>query len=51
MNATLVACEVVDSKLSSAPGFLLKVDIEKAYDHGNWAFLFMVVGKIGFSKR
>ncbi|RVW36941.1 hypothetical protein CK203_094914 [Vitis vinifera] len=34
LDAVLIVSEVVDSRLkSNIPGFLLKMDIEKAYDH------------------
>ncbi|WMV49661.1 hypothetical protein MTR67_043046 [Solanum verrucosum] len=40
MNAILIANECVDVRdLNKVPGVLCKLDIEKAYDHLNWNFL------------
>ncbi|WMV26209.1 hypothetical protein MTR67_019594 [Solanum verrucosum] len=32
-------------------GLLCKLDIQKAYDHVNWAFLLNVLRQMGFGKR
>ena len=52
LDAVLIANEVVDSRLkSNIPSFLLKVDIEKVYDHVNWDFLLSVMFKMGFGEK
>ena len=63
MDAVLIANKVIDSILKSNRGAILckfffffflseailcKLDIEKAYDHVDWAFLLAVLGKMGF---
>ena len=45
----LIANEAIDSILKRNRGAILcKLDIEKAYDHVDWAFLLAVLGKMGF---
>ena len=52
LNAVLIAGEAVDSRLkSNIPGFLLKMDIEKLYDHVNWDFLLSIMSKMGFGEK
>ena len=47
----LIVSEAIDSRLkSNIPGLLLKMDIEKAYDHLNWDFLLSVMSKMGFGQ-
>ncbi|XP_055814706.1 uncharacterized protein LOC129884434 [Solanum dulcamara] len=42
MDAALIANEVIDSRLNlKKPVILCKLDIEKAYDHVNWGFLWI----------
>ncbi|WMV11476.1 hypothetical protein MTR67_004861 [Solanum verrucosum] len=49
MDAILVANECVDVRtISKVPGILCKLDIEKAYDHLNWEFLWSTLGRMGF---
>ena len=52
LNAVLIVSEAVDSRLkSNIPGFLLKMDIEKVYDHVNWDFLLSIMSKMGFGEK
>lgn len=52
MDAALVANEVVNTRLKKKiPGILCKLDIEKAYDHVNWAFLIQILKGMGFGRN
>lgn len=52
MDAVLVANEAVGSRQKQGkPGILCKLDIEKAYDHINWAYLLGVLGRMGFGQK
>ena len=36
---------------SSVPGVIIKLDIEKAYDHVNWNVLFYLMERMGFGDK
>ena len=52
LDAVLIANEVVDTIIRrKESGIVCKLDIEKAYDHLSWEFMFQVLDKMGFGKR
>ena len=52
LDVALIANKVVDSRLKvNIPGFLLKLDIEKVFDHVNWDYLLSIMTKMGFGER
>ena len=52
LNASLIANEVLDSTLKrKGKGVLCKLDIEKAYDHLNWSFMYSVMDRMDFGKK
>ena len=52
LDAVLIANVALDSRLKeNTSGLLLKIDIEKAFDHVNWDFLMDVMSKMGFGHR
>ena len=52
LDASLIANEVIDSTLKNKDkGILCKLDIEKAYDHLNWDFLFSVMNGMSFGMK
>lgn len=52
MDAALIPSECVDSRLKGeALGIMCKLDIEKVYDHVNWAFLINFLRQMGFGEK
>ena len=52
MDAALIASECIDSRMKGGvAGLLCKLDIQKAYDHVNWAFLLNVLRQMGFGSK
>ncbi|WMV13599.1 hypothetical protein MTR67_006984 [Solanum verrucosum] len=52
MDAALIASECIDSRMKGGvAGVLCKLDIQKAYDHVNWAFLLNVLRQMGFGSK
>ncbi|CAN1156157.1 Transposon TX1 uncharacterized 149 kDa protein [Linum perenne] len=51
-DASLIANEIIDTRRRSGkPGLVIKLDIEKAYDHVSWTCLFRMMGKLGFPEK
>ena len=52
LDASLIANEAIHSmQKSGGRGILCKLDIEKAYDHVNWSFLFWLMEMMGFGAK
>ena len=52
LDSVLVANECLGSRLKAdIPGVLCKLDLEKAYDDVNWAFLSYLLRRCGFSEK
>ena len=52
LDAVLIANEAIDSVLkNNENGIMCKLDIEKAYDNVDWAFLLTVMQKMGFGEK
>ena len=52
MDAVLITNKLIDSRIkSSKPGFMCKLNIEKAYDHVNWDLLIYMMRRMVFRER
>ena len=52
LDAVLIANEAIDSVLkNNENGIMCKLDIEKAYDNVDWAFLLTIMQKMGFGEK
>ena len=52
LDTVLIANEAIDSVLkNNENGIMCKLDIEKAYDNVDWAFLLTVMQKMGFGEK
>ena len=49
LGVALIASECIDTRSrGDVSGVMCKLDIEKAYDHLNWDFLFNTLRQMGF---
>lgn len=49
VDGVLCANECIDARIMEGrPGVVMKLDLEKAYDHVDWEFLLYVLLRCGF---
>ena len=52
LDSTLIAKKCLDSRIkSSIRSVIVKLDIEKTYDHVNWNALFNLMGRMGYKEK
>ncbi|CAN1254586.1 LINE-1 reverse transcriptase homolog [Linum perenne] len=52
LDASLIANELIDTRRRSGrPGLIIKLDIEKAYDHTNWGCLLEMMRRMNFPNQ
>lgn len=52
LDGNLVANELGDSRVKSGRKvFVLKLDIEKSYDHVDWGFMVWIMDQMGFGTK